>query len=406
MTIRTIDDLEREMRRVLRGERQRILMLDIDGVLLSGRALLLPGNGHYWAEDRANDRHSIRADALRAVFDPTAVALVNRLCAVAGAKVVIHSNWRKTVGLEETRAKLMEQGIEESHLREVWATPRRGLHRDEKRAEITGWLMENRLTPDPGPRPPIEDREAHARWDDAKYDTGHDVVVIDDEDLGDSFMTRTTAVTVDYQEGMSFAAYRLAMGLWRAEDRAMGVFHVADADWGRVSEAFGGNRRRAVEWLHTPDQWGRTQARMLLGEVDRDAAIAYACRGEDPPSSEDLRRRVWAELDRAVADRDPPLEATEPQDPEVAEEFGIDHRWSIALKARAAQLRWPEAIDHLLATMAADRRKVEQYYPSGFDPSSLRGLDGAEVTVLDLVRVGRPWGLVPGLVPRQRVDMD
>lgn len=406
MTIRTIDDLEREMRRVLRGERQRILMLDIDGVLLSGRSLLLPGNAHYWAEARANDRHSIRADALRAVFDPTAVALVNRLCTVAGAKVVIHSNWRKTVGLEETRAKLMEQGIEASHLHEVWATPRRGLHRDEKRAEITGWLLENRLTPDPGPRPSIEDREPHARWEDAKYDTGHDVVVIDDEDLGDGFMTRTTAVTVDYQEGMSFAAYRLAMGLWRAEDRVMGVYPVAEADWRRVAEAFGGNRRRAAEWLHTPDQWGRTHARMLLGEVDRNAAIAYAYRGEDPPSADDMRRQVWAELDRAVADRDPPLEATEPPDPEVTEEFGADHRWSIALKARAAQLRWPEAIDHLLAAMAADGRKVENHYPPGFDLSRLRGLDGSEVTVLDLARVGRPWGLVPGLVPRQRVDVD
>lgn len=388
------------------AERQRILMLDIDGVLLSGRALLLPGNAHYWAEARANNRHSIRADALRAVFDPTAVSLVNRLCAVTGAKIVVHSNWRKTVGLDETRAMVIEQGIEASHLHEVWATPRRGLHRDEKRAEITGWLLENRQTPAPGPCPPIEDREAYSRWEDAKYDTGHDVVVLDDEVLGDSFMTGTTAVMVDYQEGMSFTTYRLAMGLWRVEDRAMGVYHVADVDWERVLEAFGGNRRRAVEWLHTPDQWGRTQARMLLGDFAHEAAIAYALRGEDPPSADDMRRRVWAELDRAVADRDPPLEATEPPDPDVTEEFGADHRWSIALKARAAQLRWPEAIDHLLAAMSADRRKVEHYYPPGFDLSRLRGHDGSEVTVLDLARVGRPWGLVPGLVPRQRVDMD
>lgn len=57
-----------------------ILFLDIDGVLIPGRA--------YFAD--------FQTAPIPTKFDPCVVGMINKLCHKLGAKVVIHSNWRNT----------------------------------------------------------------------------------------------------------------------------------------------------------------------------------------------------------------------------------------------------------------------------------------------------------------------
>ncbi|KAF0225739.1 MAG: hypothetical protein FD176_186 [Rhodospirillaceae bacterium] len=379
--------------------KQRILMLDIDGVLLSGRAMLLPGNEHKLTRRKVTaGQHSVRDEAMQAVFDPAAVALVNRICREAGAKIVVHSNWRKTVG-EDTRAKLIEQGITEDLLHEHWATPIRAHHRDEKAAEIIGWQIEHRLTPDPGPRPRF-DGAAEKDWYAAKYATGYDVVVIDDEHLGQ--LTAATQLVINPYEGFTVADARKVLGLWRAEDTLLGVYAVVDGDWQRVAEAFDGDRAKVVEWLHTVDRYGESRARGLAGNASRFQAEAAVWLNRPLPATEEMRQQIWAELETETANHLAALEVTATGEPDP--DFGEpDGRWEIARQAARGELRWPECIDALHQAIAGEGRHFDAYYPEDLAADQLAGVraNGVEATAREMARVGRPWGLVPGLVPRR-----
>lgn len=85
----------------------RIIFLDIDGPMLPLRAYVLsPGAKPF-------DRR----------FDPCAVAMVNRLCIVTHAKLVISSNWAMK-GRDFVVAALARSGITHDRLHSDWTTPR------------------------------------------------------------------------------------------------------------------------------------------------------------------------------------------------------------------------------------------------------------------------------------------
>jgi hypothetical protein len=78
----------------------KILFLDIDGVVLPGRAYGIPGQTHPIVKK----------------FDPCAVALLNAICEQAGYKIVIHSSWLRyyAENLPGTvKDHCVEQGIKE-----------------------------------------------------------------------------------------------------------------------------------------------------------------------------------------------------------------------------------------------------------------------------------------------------
>lgn len=84
----------------------KVVFLDFDGPMIPLRAMCLEG--------QTSDPPS--------VFDPCAVALLNRLCDKTKSKIVVHSHWRYSPVHKEKypdiKAHLISQGVKEEHLHE------------------------------------------------------------------------------------------------------------------------------------------------------------------------------------------------------------------------------------------------------------------------------------------------
>lgn len=81
----------------------RILFLDIDGVVLPNRAMFLPN----------------QTKPILETFDPCSVSLLNRACHERKYKIVIHSSWLRFFGEQETLRHCIEQGIVKGHFHET-----------------------------------------------------------------------------------------------------------------------------------------------------------------------------------------------------------------------------------------------------------------------------------------------
>ncbi len=109
--------------------RDRVLFLDFDGVIVHEGYAGEPGGEELWSERD---------------IDPEAIALLDALCARAGADVVISSTWRRAFSLDELRGMLERRGFRGAV---VGVTP--SLHRSpegvrlERGDEIRAWLDEH-----------------------------------------------------------------------------------------------------------------------------------------------------------------------------------------------------------------------------------------------------------------------
>lgn len=287
----------------------KIVFLDIDGVLLSTRAWLMPAN---WAlQERARiEKHATRELVTQAVFDPGAVALINRLCARTGAKIVVHSNWRRNIGLDATRAKLIEQGLYPAHLHEAWSCGFR--LSSEKAHDIFAWMSEHRLTPEPEHPDDLFKTTRAARRRAAAYyaalnDTGITAVVIDDEPI---FRGREIPqVRTVFDEGFTLADYRVALGLLGGDDPTVGVHPIAADDLARVLTAFDGDPVAAWRWLtadpHRLRDLNREVSRTAIARENAGAWL-YGLAPRDPETTAAKRReRVFADLPKPKWHRRP-----------------------------------------------------------------------------------------------------
>lgn len=79
----------------------KVLFLDIDGVILPGRAYLLPN----------------QTKPIVRVFDPCAVSILNTLCEEADLKIVVHSSWLRYPDIynSDLVGYLVSQGVEKKH---------------------------------------------------------------------------------------------------------------------------------------------------------------------------------------------------------------------------------------------------------------------------------------------------
>lgn len=211
---------------------QKIIFLDIDGVLLSRRAWAMSVN-----EAALNvGRKNLEQFTALSVFDPVGVALINRLCRCTGALIVISSLWRYSVNPDRTRDKLIEQGIDESlfHPTEWYCHLNR--RRQDKEFDITDWI-EN-------------------------IDQSGMFVTIDDGDLL-PFLVRTNA-----DDGITSAVYRISCRALGGTDSQMGVHALPEADLEQVSLAFRGDRIAASQFLERGEH--DTNASLLVPSTRHD----------------------------------------------------------------------------------------------------------------------------------------
>lgn len=110
-----------------------VIFFDIDGVLLSMRMWAAAGNLEL-LDAKPGER------ALHLRFDPGAVGLLNRLAELTGAKLVLHSTWRRTWphDREALRLKLLREGLKQVHFHEDWCAPEIG----SKWHDVSAWLQD------------------------------------------------------------------------------------------------------------------------------------------------------------------------------------------------------------------------------------------------------------------------
>lgn len=224
-----------------------VLFLDIDGVLLSGRAWLLSMNRRLQVTGaKLTRQEASRLIGREAVLDACAVALVSRICEATGARIVVASSWRYTVGYEQTRVKLFEQGLPEALLHEDWACPMARFSTPEKRPDIEYWLAEHSIT-HPG------------SW-----------LVLDDEDIVPGATMRTDAL-----DGLGAREAAAAVRYLGGTDPGLGVRTVPDGDMELVLQAFRGDRISACRWLEGVDARTSRGQRpsALLARGQRDEAL-------------------------------------------------------------------------------------------------------------------------------------
>lgn len=290
----------------------KIIFLDIDGVLYSGRAAVLPANLQLAAQQNDEDgRHSMRDIAEKCEFDPCAIALVNRLCARTGARIVVHSNWRRNVGGELTKRKLIEQGIDQGYLHDDWACPMK--FSSSKGHDIHTWLDDHRAKPMPerpewmddfdilfGRKKRTKAQEAEAEaFEAARIDYGIQYIVVDDDEICGS--SNDVQIRTDFFDGFDVGAYRIALSLLDGEDRQFGVYPLAEEDMSRLMHEFAGARVKAMKWLSETTVYGDTRSRRLNREAGLQsirALRAFGYDGQEEPEDhvEAVRKCVWEEL--------------------------------------------------------------------------------------------------------------
>ncbi|RAU20746.1 hypothetical protein CU669_16820 [Paramagnetospirillum kuznetsovii] len=193
----------------------KIAFLDIDDVILTGRAHALPANIARLEAFRATDGVGLTLlESQPATFDPVAVAWLNRLAQLSGAKIVVHSSWRKSVGDRETVAHLISQGVEAAYLHEKpccpWKFTSPKIHDISlwlDSAEERGEVIEQFVV--------IDDSDV---WRSSESDEPSD---LDDDGRPYSPMARHPQglmVQVDPAVGFSPADYRKALDFFGVED--------------------------------------------------------------------------------------------------------------------------------------------------------------------------------------------
>ena len=146
-------------------EATRIIFLDIDGVLNTGRGKL------FWRKQERKKKYTFNAD-----FCPDAIANLNQITRESGAKIVISSYWRSFFSLEALQVIFKEYGIEG----EVISTLGMGegfVIRPDRGTLIKQWLKDN-FEPD-------------------------QFVIIDDNDSGISRLFPKEFVKVNEEEGLA-----------------------------------------------------------------------------------------------------------------------------------------------------------------------------------------------------------
>jgi hypothetical protein len=251
----------------------KIIFLDVDGVALTGKSHMLDGNIRTRLALNADlgdgvSKHDIRvAYCLAATFDQFAIMLINRLAEKSGAKIVIHSNWRRSVGHVDTKAKLVKEGIREEFFHQDYYCKMRMT--SSKQTDIDSWLDEHRVSErpkQPTPRLMFEegyDQEAQSLWHRDVQEYGIEYVIVDDESISNSGW-HDCQVYPDFYDGFTLELYRLACGMLRTVDHQLDVHLLSKDELSKVAHHFS-DKRKMNYWLYSlSDNKGYTAPRATL----------------------------------------------------------------------------------------------------------------------------------------------
>lgn len=165
---------------------------------------------------------------------------------MTSAQVVVASSWRYTVGLAQTRAKLLEQGLPDALFHEDWACPMARFSSPEKYADINHWLEEHGIR---------------------HYNTW---LALDDENVVPGATLRT-----DDLDGLAARDAAAAVRIFGSVDASLGVDPLAEDDMKQAVQAFGGDRVEACRWQEGADDrapW-RQRPSGLFSRGGREAAL-------------------------------------------------------------------------------------------------------------------------------------
>lgn len=106
------------------NQNTKCIFLDIDGPMVSVRAYFLNPHG---------------STMVAKTFDPIAVAMLNDLCEITSAKLVLCSTWRNIYTFEWIVEHFQKQGVT-GEFHSDWRTPHHLTLQNSRAAEITEWL--------------------------------------------------------------------------------------------------------------------------------------------------------------------------------------------------------------------------------------------------------------------------
>jgi hypothetical protein len=227
----------------------KIIFLDIDGVLLTKKSHLLDSNLSIYNEmgidkiENGREYHNqLLKYALEAEFDNNAIMLLNRLCEKTNARIVIHSNWRRSYKFDVVKNKLIKEGILEKHFHEDFYCRIRGMS-SEKADDILYWLDLHRTTPD------VEETfDFNTELNKNNINKHHDIyncygikyIIIDDISvfrMKDSNLN-SMEIRTDEFEGFTTEDYRIACGFLDGIDPPFYVFPLSESKLNSLIPSF------------------------------------------------------------------------------------------------------------------------------------------------------------------------
>lgn len=117
----------------------RILMLDIDDVLVSNRAYAMGENLRRLQMRKQRVAAPIE-QLVMVAMDPAGVMLINRIAEVADARIVVCSTWRWAFGVDRTLNALAEAGLRREYLHDSPVCPVVTESRPDKAEDIRAWI--------------------------------------------------------------------------------------------------------------------------------------------------------------------------------------------------------------------------------------------------------------------------
>ena len=226
---------------------EKIIFLDIDGVALTGIDHLSDVNKNIQKTLRQEnpdltDYEIMKLYCKSAVFNEAAITLLNRLIEKSGAKFVIHSNWRRSVGHKVAKESLIRNGIKESYFHEEYHCPMK--MSSEKVHDISFWLSSQ-----------------------SSKDKKIEYIVIDDHTINRT--SDYNQVHTDFNKGFITDSYRLAAALLKVDDPEMDITTINEEEMELVLSMYNPEKERDVnlkiaKWLSEIPKGFRTSRSCLL----------------------------------------------------------------------------------------------------------------------------------------------